>query len=243
MSSGKGRKSEKSLDSVQAGRMMKKTGVPERGSLTRERVLRAALAIADKSGIESLSMRLLGRRLGVEAMSLYNHVANKDEILDGILELFVEEIAIPPVGADWRSAMKERAISARRAFNRHPWASALMDSRVSSGPSRLRYFDRMLGTLHGAGFSLELAARAFSVLDCYIYGFARQHLNVAYSDEKQAGKRAEALRDALPDDVYPYLAQMAELTMKNGYDEEADFEFGLNLILDGLERSLISASG
>jgi AcrR family transcriptional regulator len=150
---------------------MKKAAMPDRASLTKERVLRAALAIADEGGIESLSMRLLGGRLGVEAMSLYNHVANKEEILDGILELVVEEITIPSAGAGWRSAMKERAVSARLAFNRHPWASALMDSRVSSGPARLRYFDTMIGTLHGAGFSFELAARAFSVLDCYIYGF------------------------------------------------------------------------
>lgn len=217
---------------------MKKAAVPEKASLTRERVLRAALALADEKGVESLSMRLLGRRLGVEAMSLYNHVANKDEILDGILELFAGEIVIPSVGAEWRSAMKERAVSARVAFKRHPWASALMDSRISSGSARLRYFDAMIGTLHVAGFSLELAARAFSVLDSYIYGFERQRLNVASGDELPAEKRAEALRDVLPDDAYPYLAKMAELTMKNGYDEDADFEFGLTLILDGLERIL-----
>jgi AcrR family transcriptional regulator len=222
---------------------MKKAVVPDRASLTRERVLHVALAIADENGIESLSMRLLGGRLGVEAMSLYNHVANKDDILDGIVDLVVEEIGIPSVIADWRFAMKERAVSARLAFKNHPWASALMDSRVSSGPARLRYFDTMIGTLHGAGFSLELAARAFSVLDCYIYGFARQCLNMASSDEKVDEKQAEAFRDAMPDEAYPYLAQMAELTMKKGYDEDADFEFGLNLILDGLERILKSVNG
>ncbi len=219
---------------------VKKAKMPARALLTRERVLRAALAMADESGIESLSMRLLGRRLGVEAMSLYNHVANKDDILDGIVDLVVEEIAIPSAATDWRYAMKERAASARLAFNNHPWASALMDSRVSSGPARLRYFDTMIGTLLGAGFSLELAAQAFSVLDCYIYGFARQRLNMGSGDENQNKKRAEALRGVMPDDVYPYLAQMAELTMKKGYDEEADFEFGLNLILDGLETILES---
>jgi AcrR family transcriptional regulator len=221
---------------------MKKHGMPKRSLLTRESVLRTALAIADEEGMDSLSMRLLGRRLGVEAMSLYNHVANKDDILDGILDLFVEEIAIPS-GTDWRLAMRERAVSARLAFKKHPWASALMDSRVSSGPARLRYFDTMIGTLHRAGFSLEQAARAYSVLDSFIYGFARQSLNVASSDEKPAKTQAKAFRDAMPDEVYPYLAQMAELTMKNGYDEVADFEFGLDLILDGLERILKSAHG
>jgi AcrR family transcriptional regulator len=216
---------------------MKKPVASKRALLTRERVLRVALAMADEKGIESLSMRLLGRRLGVEAMSLYNHVANKDDILDGMLDLFVEEIAIPSV-TDWRFAMKERAISARRAFKKHPWASALMDSRVSSGPARLRYYDTMLGTLHRAGFPLEQAIRAYSVLDCYVYGFARQSHNIASSDEKPARKQARAFRDAVPDEDYPYLARMAELAMKKGYDEEADFAFGLDLILDGLERIL-----
>jgi AcrR family transcriptional regulator len=219
---------------------MKKVVMPKRASLTREHVLRAALAVADENGIESLSMRLLGRRLGVEAMSLYNHVANKDDILDGIVDLVVEEIVIPSGATDWRSAMKERAVSARRAFKSHPWASALIDSRLGSGPARLRYLDAMIGALQGAGFSLELAARAFSVLDCYIYGFARQLLNMGANDEKTDKKQAAALRNAMPDMVYPYLAQMAELTMKNGYDEEADFEFGLNLILNGLESILKS---
>lgn len=221
---------------------MKKPVGAERAVLTRESVLRAALAIADDSGIESLSMRLLGGRLGVEAMSLYNHVANKDEILDGILELVVEEISIPSAGADWRYAMEERAVSALSAFKRHPWAITLMDSRVSSGPARLRYFDRMLGTLNVAGFPLETAVRAFSVLDSYIYGFGRQLLSVVSEDERHAEKQAEALRDVLPEEDYPYLARMTELAMRNGYDEEADFDFGLNLILDGLERILKSGN-
>lgn len=224
---------------------MKKAVSPESGSrvsLTRELVLRAALTIMDESGIETLSMRLLGTRLGVEAMSLYNHVANKDDILDGVLDLVVEEIAIPAVHANWRSAMKERAVSAWRAFKRHPWASALMDSRLSSSPARLRYFDTIIGTLHRAGFSLELAARAFSVLDCYVYGFGPQRLNMVSSGEKEDEKRSEAFHDVIPGESYPYLAQMAELAMKTGYDEDADFEFGLNLILDGLERLLKSMS-
>jgi AcrR family transcriptional regulator len=213
-----------------------------RVSLTRELVLRTALTMMDESGIEALSMRLLGARLGVEAMSLYNHVVNKDDILDGVLDLVVGEIGIPASDTDWRSAMHERAVSAWLAFKRHPWASALMDSRLSSSPERLRYFDAMIGTLHRAGFSLELVARAFSVLDCFIYGFGRQWLNMASSGEKEAEKRAGALRGILPGESFPYLAQMTELAMKTGYDEDADFEFGLNLILDGLERLLTSTN-
>jgi AcrR family transcriptional regulator len=220
-----------------------KKGKPERGILTRERVLHTALAMADEAGIESLSMRLLGRRLGVEAMSLYNHVANKDDILDGIVDLVVEEIAIPSAATDWRKAMSERAVSALHAWKRHPWASALMDSRVSAGPARLRYLDTMIGILRGAGFSLELSARAFSVLDCYIYGFARQLLNKAPSDERSTRRQAAAFRDAMPDEVYPSLARLAEWSAKHGYDEDADFGFGLTLVLDGLQRILKSAKG
>jgi AcrR family transcriptional regulator len=222
---------------------MKKAAKPRPGSrawLTRELVLRAALKIIDERGIETLSMRLLGSRLGVEAMSLYNHVKSKDEILDGVLDLVLEEIVIPAVDANWRSAMHERAVSAWIAFRRHPWASALVDSRLSSGPARLRYFDTMIGTLHRAGFTFELTARALSVLDCYVYGFGRQQLNMSSAGEKDDKKRAEAFRDIIPGESFPYLAQMAEWAAKTGYDEGADFEFGLTLILDGLERLLIA---
>ena len=224
---------------------MKKSGTSEPGarvSLTRELVLRTALTMMDEGGIETLSMRQLGSRLGVEAMSLYNHVANKDDILDGVLDLVAAEISVPDAAAsasaDWRAAMKARAVSALSAFRRHPWASALMDSRVSSSPARLRYLEAVIGTLSRAGFSLELAQRAFSVLDCYVYGFARQRLNMAGTGEADQKKSAEAFREVIPGQVYPYVARMAELAMKTGYDEDADFEFGLDLILDGLERLL-----
>lgn len=222
---------------------MKKAAKTERGALTRERLLRVALAMADENGIDSLSMRLLGRRLGVEAMSLYNHVTNKDDILDGIVDLVVEEIAIPSAATDWRKAMSERAVSVLHSVKKHPWASALMDSRVSSGPARLRYLDTMIGTLRRAGFSIELSARAFSVLDCYIYGFARQLLNKAPSDRGSSRKQAAAFRDAMPDEAYPSLARLAEWAAEKGYDENADFDFGLTLILDGLERILKSSKG
>lgn len=217
---------------------MNKTAAPEKAPLTRERVLRAALEMADELGVESLSMRRLGGRLGVEAMSLYNHVTNKEDVLDGILELVVEEITIPRIDAEWSSAMRERAVSARLAFGRHPWAAALMDSRVSSGPARLRYFDAMVGTLTGAGFPLDLAARALSILDAYVYGFARQTSGMASGAEPRVEARAEALREGLPEGAFPHLQRMAEWAMEHGYDEEADFEFGLALILDGLARVL-----
>ncbi len=222
---------------------MKKTAAPERTSLTRERVLHAAMEMADEVGVESLSMRQLGSRLGVEAMSLYNHVSNKGDLLDGILELVVREISIPDPGTDWRTAMRERAVSARRAFARHPWAIALMDSRVSSGPGRLRYFDAMVGALTGAGFPLERAGRAISILDCWIYGFALQRLNMASGEHERAEDRAGAMRESVPTESYPHLARMIEWTVAHGYDEDADFEFGLSLILDGLAGILDSGRG
>ncbi len=222
---------------------MKKAAVPEKASLTRERVLRAALELADSEGIDSLSMRRLGGRLGVEAMSLYNHVEGKEDVLDGILDLVIGEIAVPEAGADWRKAMRERAVSARQAFCRHPWAAALMDSRTSSGPGRLRYFDALVGALTGAGFPLEQAGRALSVLDCYIYGFALQRRNMAAGGRERAEDRAGALRDSAPTEAFPYLNRMIEWTMEHGYDEDADFEFGLALILDGLAGILDRGGG
>ncbi len=210
-----------------------------RAPLNRERVLGAAVLLADEDGIESLTMRKLGLRLGVEAMSLYNHVANKDDLLDGMVDLVVGEIDLPAQTADWKEAMRRRAISAQAVFSRHPWASGLIDSRESSGPARLRYLDWVVGTLRRAGFTLELAARAFSVLDSYIYGFGRQQLNMSAAPDITPEEMAEAFLRAIPADEYPYLREMVvEYAMESGYDESADFAFGLDLILDGLERLL-----
>jgi AcrR family transcriptional regulator len=207
--------------------------------LSRERVLGAAVLLADEHGLESLTMRELGLRLGVEAMSLYNHVANKDDILDGMVDLVVSEIDLPADTVDWKEAMRQRAISAQAVFSRHPWASALIDSRESSGPARLRYFDWVIGTLRRAGFTLERAVRAFSLLDSYVYGFGRQQLNVSAGRDIKPEELTEAFLQAIPANEYPYLREMVvDYAMKTGYDESADFEFGLDLILDGLQRLL-----
>jgi AcrR family transcriptional regulator len=212
-----------------------------RAPLSRERVLRAAIDLADERGIESLSMRELGRRLEVEAMSLYNHVANKDDILDGMVDLVVSEIDLPSDTVDWKEAMRRRAISARDVFSRHPWASVLIDSRESSGPARLRYFDWVIGTLRRAGFSIDQVARAFSLLDSYIYGFGRQQLNASAGRDVKPEEMGEAFLRAIPADGYPYLREMVvEYAMNSGHDESADFEFGLELILDGLQKVLES---
>ena len=219
------------------------TSNPEpRPSLSRERVLHAALHLADERGIDSLTMRELGQRLGVEAMSLYNHVDNKDDLLDGMIDLVVSEIDLPSGNVDWREAMRRRAVSAREVFARHPWASALIDSRESSGPERMRYFDWVIGTLRRAGFSVELAVRAFSAIDSYVYGFGRQQLNISAGEgDATPEEMAEAFLSAIPADAFPYLSEVTEYMLRAGYDENADFEFGLGLILDGLERARDSA--
>src|SRR5215472_9097154 len=142
-----------------------------RAPLSRDRVLRAAVALADTGGISSLSMRKLGEALGVEAMSLYNHVASKGDLLDGMIDVVFGEIDLPPGDVDWKSAMRQRAISVREALRRHPWAIGLMESRTSPGPATLRHHDAVLGCLRGAGFSIEMTAHAYSLLDSYIYGF------------------------------------------------------------------------
>ena len=211
--------------------------------LSRERVLGAAVSLADEDGIEALTMRELGLRLGFEAMSLYNHVANKDDILDGMVDLVVSEIDLPSDTVDWKEAMRRRAISAQSVFSRHPWASALIDSRESSGPARLRYFDWMIGTLRRAGFTLEMTAHALSVLDSYIYGFGRQQLNVSPEGDATPEEMAEAFLRAIPADEYPDLREMVvDHAMVSGYDESADFRFGLDLILDGLQKLLDRAT-
>jgi len=212
-----------------------------RAPLNRVRVLRAALALADRDGIELLSMRRLGQDLGVEAMSLYNHVANKDDILDGIVDLVFSEIALPQDGAHWKTAMRERAISAREALLRHPWATSLMQSRTQPGPATLRHHDSVLGSLRKSGFTLVTAAHAFSVIDGYVYGFALQQINLPLQSREQVAVVGENILRQLAGE-FPYLAEMiTDHAMKPGYDYADEFEFGLDLILDGLERLRASA--
>ena len=207
-----------------------------RTPLSRERVLRAAIVLADTSGIDSLSMRNLGQKLQVEAMSLYNHVANKDDILDGIVDLVFSEIELPADRGDWKSAMRKRAISAHKALLHHPWAPSLMQSRTKPGPATLRHHDSVLGSLRKAGFTLVMAAHAFSAIDGYIYGFALQQINIPLQSKEQVAEVGDNILRQLAGG-YPYLAEMiTEHAMKPGYDYAEEFEFGLDLILDGLER-------
>ena len=212
-----------------------------RTPLSRERVLRAAMALADAGGIESVTMRLLAQDLGVKAMSLYNHVTDKADIVDGIVDLVFAEIDLPSAETDWKTAMRLRANSAREVLLRHPWASSLMQSRTQPGPATLRHHDSVIGSLREAGFTIEMAAHAFSVIDSYVYGFAQQQQNLTYTTSEEATVVAEDILRSLPAEEYPHLAEMiVEHALKPGYDYTEEFNFGLDLILEGLEWSQLS---
>ena len=200
-------------------------------------MLQAAIGFADRKGIESLSMRKLGQKLGVEAMSLYKHVANKDDMLDGMVDVVFGEIELPSDGVHWKTAMRQRAISAREVLSRHPWAIGLTESRMRPGPTNLRHHDSVIGCLREAGFSIEMAIHAYSVLDSYIYGFALQERSLPFDASDGLGEAAENILSQFPADQYPYLAEtVAEHIMKSGWEYAHEFEFGLDLVLDSLEQ-------
>jgi len=213
----------------------------DRAPLSREIILRRALDIIDEKGIKKLSMRTLGSDLGVEAMSLYNHVRNKDDIISGVLDLIVQEISVPDQDSDWRIAMELFALSARAVLKKHPWAGLLMDSHLRAGPARLHYYDSVIGTFYRAGFSIEQAARGFSLIDSYIYGFAVQQAGLesgGNSSQMERTDRVEKFQENIPEKSYPYLSKITEWALENSYDPEEDFLFGINLILSGLEELL-----
>jgi AcrR family transcriptional regulator len=220
-----------------------KRATPVRVPLNRDRVLQAAVAFADEQGIASLSMRKLGEVLGVEAMSLYNHVANKSELLDGMVDMVFREIGLPAGGADWKSAMRQRAVMARQVLSRHHWAIGLMGSRASPGPATLRHHDAVIGSLLAADFSVEMAAHAFSVLDSYIYGFALQEASLPFGSGQGTVDLAEAILKQMPPEEYPHLTQLTvEHVLQPDYEYGDEYDFGLDLILDGLERARALAS-
>jgi AcrR family transcriptional regulator len=217
-----------------------KRAAKRRAAVTRERILRAAIGLADRDGIESLSMRKLGHELRVEAMSLYNHVRNKVDMLDGMVDVVFSEIDLPANGVDWRTAMRKRATSARQVLLRHPWAIGLMESRATPGPATLRHHDAVLGSLRTAGFSIDMAAHAYSILDGYTYGFTLTELTLPFSNsEGTAGvaEIAENIIEGFRAGEYPHLAEMAvDRARKPGYNYGDEFEYGLDLILDGIQR-------
>jgi AcrR family transcriptional regulator len=206
-----------------------------RAFLTRERVLQTAIQLADEGGLGSLSMRRLGQELGVEAMAFYHHFANKDDVLDGIVDLVFSEIDLPAAGADWTTAMRERATSVRDALMRHQWAIGLMESRRNPGPANLRHHDAVIGTLLAGGFTMAMAAHAYSLLDSYIYGFALTKMNLPFRTDEAVGSVAKTMLQRFPANEYPSLeAFITDHAMKPGYDHGDEFLYGLDLILDGL---------
>ncbi|WP_158851708.1 TetR/AcrR family transcriptional regulator [Saccharothrix deserti] len=206
-----------------------------RAPLSRERVLRAAVAIADAGGVGSLTMRSLADELGVKPMSLYHHVANKDEILDGIVDLVFSRIELPSPGGDWRHEMHRRATSARDVLRRHPWAIGLLESRTTPGPATLRHHDATIGTLRRAGFSVAMTAHAYALLDSYVYGFAVQEAALPFHGPDTAAEVTEEIMRHFSPDDYPHLVEMAtEHVLRPGTDFADEFEFGLTAILDAL---------
>jgi AcrR family transcriptional regulator len=212
-------------------------GSRRRIPLTRERVLQAAIRRADEGGIESLSMRKLGQELGVEAMALYHHFANKEDLIDSMIDLVFGEIGLLPSGSDWRTAMRQRAIAVRDALVRHRWAIGLMESRRRPGPANLRHHDAVIGSLRAGGFDIVMAAHAYSLLDSYIYGFALTKMNLPFETSDDVAEVAQSMLEPFPAHEYPNMVEiLTDHVMKPGYDYGEEFEYGLNLILDGLER-------
>jgi AcrR family transcriptional regulator len=212
---------------------------PAGSRLSRERVLEGAVAVADAGGLGSLTIRSLAERLGVKPMSVYHYVAGKDEILDGIVDIVFSEIDLPSVGGEWRAEMTRRAHSARTVLRRHPWAIPLLESRRAPGPANLAHHDAVLGTLRSAGFSRELTAHAYALLDAFVYGFAIQETSLPFEGPDSVGEVAEPVMELMASGEYSHMVDMAtSYYMRPGYDFGDEFTFGLDLILDSLSSSL-----
>jgi len=210
--------------------------------LSRERVVAAAIELADADGLASLSMRSVARRLGVEAMSLYHHVANKEDLLDGMVDAVFAEFHTPTPGGDWVQELRRRSRSARDVLKRHPWAVGLMDSRRNPGFETLRHHDAVLGCLREAGFSLALTGHAFAVLDAHLYGFLVQELSLAFDGEQDLAELGAALVDNLPPGQLTYFREFTlEHALQPGYDFGKEFDVGLDLILEGLAAWLAAS--
>ena len=212
-------------------------GSVTRQRLSRERVLQAAIAHADAGGLEALTMRQLAEMLDVAPMALYRHVANKDDLIDAMIDVVFGEIGLPSGGADWRTAMRERALSLCDVLARHHWAVGLMESRRSPGPANLRHHDAVIGKLRAAGFDIPMAAHAYSLLDSYIYGFALTKMNLPF-DPAGVADVAQSMLTPFPANEYPNLQEfITEHAMKPGYDYGNEFEYGLDLILDSIAKA------
>jgi AcrR family transcriptional regulator len=212
-----------------------------RAPLSRERVLQTAMRLADQGGLESLTMRRLGQELGVEAMAMYHYFANRDQIVDGIVDLVFAEIELPSDDGDWKAAMRRRAISLRDVLLRHRWAIGLMESRRNGGPANLRHHDAMIGSLRAGGMDIPMAAHAYSLLDSYIYGFALTKMTLPFDTGEEIAEVAQGLRQSFDLSEYPHFVEMIGHALEPGYDYGDEFEYGLDVVLDGLESVLAAA--
>lgn len=218
-------------------RARKKKAVRE--PLTRERAVRTAVELADASGLEELTMRRLAEELGVEAMSLYHHVPNKDAILDGMIDVVWAEVEAPPATGAWKLALRRRTEAVRATLLRHRWSLSLMESRRAPGPATLAHHDAVLGCLRAGGFSLALTGHAYAVLDGFVYGFVLTELNLPFQTTEETHAVAASIFEQMPPGMFPHLVEFArDRVLKPGYAYAHEFAFGLELVLDGLERAL-----
>lgn len=207
-----------------------------RQPLSTERVIAGAAALADEIGVDALTIRKLAAKLGVKPMTIYHHVPNKEAIIDGMVDLVFSEIGLPPRDAGWKQAIRQRAASARAVLARHPWAAPLMESRTSPGPATLRHHDAVLGCLRAGGFSIEMTAHAYAVIDAFVYGFALQEASLPATAGEEMADLAQSMTAEMAVGEYPNLVEFtAEHVVQPGYDFAREFDFGLDLILDGLE--------
>ncbi|WP_374976481.1 TetR/AcrR family transcriptional regulator [Microbacterium trichothecenolyticum] len=204
--------------------------------LSKQRVVVEAIRLADRDGVDGLSMRRLAGTLGAGAMSLYHYVASKDELLDAMIDVMFDEIELPPEGTDWQAAMRQRAVSARQVLARHPWANGLMESRTSPGPANLRHHEAVTACLRRAGFSPLMATHANWLLDSYVYGFALQAAGLPFDTADELADMAEDVYlPQLPPEEFPYLNESAAALVAAGFDPAEEFIFGLDLVLAALE--------
>jgi AcrR family transcriptional regulator len=211
---------------------------PDRRLLTAERVIEGAVGLADEIGINGFTIRKLADAIDVKPMTIYHHVPNKEAIIDGMVDRVFSEIDLPAVNVDWRSAILVRSRSMRKVLAKHPWASPLMESRTSPGTATLRHHDAVLGCFRTAGFSLEATGHAYAVVDAFLYGFALQEATLPATGGTEMAEIATQIADQISADDFPHLTEFTTgHVLQPGYDFTNEFEFGLNLILDGLERS------
>jgi AcrR family transcriptional regulator len=215
--------------------MARGTDTTHRVPLGRESLIQAAVALADAEGFDSCSIRKIAEKLGSAPMALYRHVASKEDLLDGMVDVVFGEMYPPAIGGDWKTELRARGISARAALQRHPWAVGLMETRTHPGPASAAHHNATMGCLREAPFSFRDAVHAYSMLDSYTYGFALQEQTIPFETPEESAEMAKTTVGERGDE-YPYLAEVVMELGKKGYDYTEEFEFGLDLILEALVR-------